>query len=253
MRILFMSLILSLISYRSNLLLASDKETLPVSLYKPNYITIDLKDFDLKFQLSYRMRIVHFRKSVNLFVSHTHKAYWAITSENSAPFREHNFNPELHLRWDDLPRWTISPEHAQIGYEHESTGVAGSSSRSWDRITGQAEWTFFKEDHSIRGHMHGYLRVWKVIDKDEDNNKDIDKKIGPGEIHISYSIHERWKVGGQLAFTLRKRSIMAEYGLKFPYQDFFYYVQYWNGRGEWLVDYKDNTDILRVGIKFFVE
>ncbi len=251
MRILFLSLVLTFILYPSDLILADENETHAVSLYKQNYFIFD-RDRDAKFQLSYRIRLYEFSTSWNLYMSHTHKADWAITTEESAPFREHNFNPEIHLRWKN-DKSSLPLKHVQIGFEHESTGVAGPESRGWNRLTFQGEWTFFEEDQSMTGHLHTYLRGWIIVNKDEVNNPDIADHLGYGEAHIAYTIHERWKVGGQLAFTLRQKSIMAEYGIKTPKSDYFYYVQYWNGRGEWLGGYKENTDIVRAGFKFYVD
>ena len=257
MKFLFLSLMLTFMLYPSNLLLANDNDkdsdTPDVSLYKPNYITIDPEDLDLKFQLSYRIRLWEFSKSWSVFISHTHKAYWAITTEESAPFREHNFNPEFHFRWKN-PESSLPLKHVQIGFEHESTGVAGPESRSWNRLTGQTEMTFISKDHSTPGHVHAYLRGWIIVDKDEDNNSDIEDHLGPGEIRISYALHKAPNilVQSEVAITMRIHSIMFEYGFNAPGPDFLWYIQYWNGRGEWLVGYNEDTSILRAGIKFSV-
>lgn len=250
MRILFFLLMLTFILYPSGLLFADENDTEAVSLYKQNYFIFNGHG-DAKFQLSYRIRLIEFSRSWNLFMAHTHKADWAITTEESAPFREHNFNPEIHLRWQ-INKKSRHLRHVQIGFEHESSGVAGPDSRGWNRLSFQAEWTYFSKKESIPGHLHTKFRGWIVVDREE-NNSDIDKQLGPWEIEISYTIHERWKVGGQLAFTFRRNSIMSEYGYKTCESEFFYYVQYWNGRGEWLVDYKENTNIVRAGLKFYVD
>lgn len=245
---------LSFVLYPANLLLAGGDavETPAVSLYKQNYVTIDFEEIDLKFQLSYRIKLAEYSKSWSAFMAHTHKAYWAISSEESAPFKEHNFNPEVHVRWDN-PESSLPLKHFQLGVEHESTGVAGPGSRSWNRITGQTEWAFDANDHTTPGHLHAYLRAWWIFDKDEDNNPDIADHLGYGEVGLAYAIHEKWKFGGQVALTFRKKSVMAEYGFKTKKSEYFYYVQYWNGRGEWLMNYKEDTSILRAGIKFDVD
>ena len=251
-----LTLMLTFILYPSELLLADENDTHAVELYKQNYFIFD-RDRDAKFQLSYRIRLWKFSDSWNLFVSQTHKADWAITTEKSAPFREHNFNPEVHLRWK-TPDNYLYLKHAQIGIEHESTGVAGSLSRGWNRLTGQAEWTFNSDDRSTPGHIHAYVRGWIIFDKDEDNNPDIGDNLGSGEINISYTVHELpdfpipIPAQSEVAITMRFHSIMLEYGFNAPGPDFLWYVQYWNGRGEFLTDYDINTNILRAGLKFFI-
>ena len=236
---------------------AEDSDEAKVALYKPNYVTMNPEDRDLKFQLSYRIRLYKFSKSLNLFLSQTHKAYWAITTEKSAPFREHNFNPELFLRWK-TPENYLYLKYVQFGFEHESTGVAGSLSRGWNRLTGQAEWTFNSNDHTKPGHIHAYVRGWVILDRDTVNNKDIGDHLGLGEIFISYTLHELPNfpipipAQSEVAITKRLHSIMFEFGFNVPGPDFLGYIQYWTGRGEWLVGYNEDTKIFRAGLKFLI-
>ena len=254
MRFLIQLLLIGCILLPPGLLLAHDNHSdrPALELYKPNYVTIDQKKADIKFQLSYRVKLAEYGRAWGVFFSHTHKAYWAITSEESAPFREHNFNPEVHIRWKN-PESGLPLKHVQLGVEHESSGVSGPASRSWNRVTGQTEWTINSKDPSIKGYLKLYLRGWLILDRDEENNPDIEDHLGYGEVGISYTIHEELKLGGQVALTFRQKSIMAEYGFKSKKSEYFYYLQYWNGRGEWLVDYKKDTNVLRAGIKFFVD
>ena len=251
MQLLLVSLIISFLLAPSDLLPSEAHDTDQVSLYRPNYFIFD-GNRDAKFQISYRIRLLKISNWVDLFVSHTHKAFWAITSENSAPFREHNLNPEIYFRWDN-PELGIPLKHFQAGFEHESTGVAGDQSRSWNRLSGQIEWEFFTEGKKRKGHLHTHVRGWIIVDKDEELNPDIDEFIGSWELNAGYILHERLKFGGEIAMTLRKRSIMMDYGVKIPHVDFFFYLQYWKGRGEWLVNYKEKTDTFRFGLKFFVK
>lgn len=244
---------LTFVLYPSELLLADDKLTPAVQLYKQNYFIGD-RDRDAKFQLSYRIRLWEFSDSWNLFLSQTHKADWAITTEKSAPFMEHNFNPEIHLRWK-TPDNYLYLKHAQIGIEHESTGVADSLSRAWNRFTGQVEWTINSKNQTKPWHVHTYLRGWYIFDKDEDNNSDIGAHLGYGEFGLSYTVHALPKVPAKsvLALTARFRSFMLEYAFNGPGPDFLWYVQYWHGRGEWLVGYKEDTNIVRAGIRFHLD
>lgn len=254
MRNLFLLLMLAFIPYQAGSLLANGgSSNIPaVSLYKENYVTIDLEEIDLKFQLSYRIKLAEYSKIWGVFMSHTHKAYWAISSEESAPFREQNFNLEIHVRWYN-PRKSLPLRNVQLGFEHESSGVSGPDSRSWNRLTGQMEWTIISKNPALKGYLNLFLRGWIILDKDEENNPDIADHLGYGEFKIEYTIHQKFKLGGQLALTFRRKNGMAEYGFKSKKSEYFYYVQYWNGRDEWLVNYKEDTNILRVGLKFFVD
>ena len=229
-----------------------------VSLYKPNYFIFDT-NWDAKFQLSYRIRLIPMPKliplpkSIALFVGHTHKAFWALNSQSSAPFEEHNFNPEAILDWQiHKQRYSIELENLQLSFEHESNGVAGTLSRSWNRLSGQIGVAIPPEKPGVDWHFHTQIRGWLIVNRDEDYNRDIDKHLGYGELNLSYAYHLPQKYGWQLATTLRSRSIMVDLAMKLPVTDFFLYAQYWSGRGEGLVNYKENTTFLRLGVKFAI-
>ena len=64
-----------------------------------------------------------------LFFAYTLKALWSINSA-SAPFRDYNHNPEVF--YETQSEGPVS--FGRIGYEHESNGMGGEDSRSWDRI-----------------------------------------------------------------------------------------------------------------------
>lgn len=112
--------------------------------HKLNYIIINepfSANSQVKFQISAKFRVFegnfnYFRRNYfPLYVAYTQKSFWNV-GKPSMPFEENNYNPEVFLdfRLDvklterfRLKNFVISP------YEHESNGVDGPDSRSWNR------------------------------------------------------------------------------------------------------------------------
>ena len=128
---------------------SSDKN-LSISLHKENYLVPYYKslkrpyetqdDEELKYQLSLKVTLFYFGTSY-LAAAYTQKSYWQVYDEdNSRPFRETNYNPEI------FSRFGTPYNYFDIGYEHESNGKEEPESRSWDRVflRGQYSNRFFK-------------------------------------------------------------------------------------------------------------
>ena len=216
-----------------------------VSLYKPNYFMfisgmngdVGENSGKVKFQYSSMTNIVH-TKWVMLFVGYTQKSFWKLYQEDS-PFSEHNFNPELFLQWYNIGQVS----RLQAGIEHESTGVSGIFSRSWNRayIEGKFEKIF------RRVTLSGYLKLWGIFQKDENNNPDIADFLGYGHAIVAL---QRTNGVSRLALEVRRKSVLIDlYGIRAPkWQNFYFYVQVWHGYGESLVNYNRKSTRASFGI-----
>jgi phospholipase A1 len=106
-----------------------DEGTPPVerfSAYKPTYGIVGKND--AKIQISLKARPAN---GVPLYFGYTQLMMWDIY-KSSAPMRDINFNPEVFYRLNlgelkDLRWLDIGP------FEHESNGLDGERSRSWNR------------------------------------------------------------------------------------------------------------------------
>ena len=108
------------------------------SLHKDNYILLGTwqnvatktEDSELKFQFSFKQEIWR-----GFYLAYTQKSFWRwLDADDSRPFRETNYNPEIFYR--RLPgtdttglRWG-----GDLGVEHESNGAREPTSRSWNRL-----------------------------------------------------------------------------------------------------------------------
>lgn len=141
---------------------SSDK-SLEVSLHKENYLIPyynNLKkvydatdDEELKFQLSLKVSLLQLGTSF-LAVAYTQKAHWQIyDEEESRPFRETNYNPEIFFRSGN------GFNYIDLGFEHESNGREEPQSRSWDRV-------FLRGQYSSRSFKVG-LKWWSIVESED--------------------------------------------------------------------------------------
>lgn len=238
------------------------------SPYKPNYFVFfhvddSFKDPIWKLQFSVKTDIVHLDRKykhtalfekipIKLYIAYTQKSFWDIWGDSS-PFREHNFNPEVFVKWDTtdavgkklFPKLKIGLQKVQIGlWEHESTGVAGENSRGWDRMYVEFRNAIKSERFQL------YLRLWYVAKKSKENLPITDylswNPFG-GQLISILKVNE----GNQrLSIELRRKSALAEIAWKFPFdwQQFYFYTQIWHGYGEGLLSYEDKTTSIGIGV-----
>lgn len=163
--------------------------------------------------------------------------------EKSLPMVDLNFNPGIGLGH------LIIHQNRYIGkagilIEHESNGKDSIYSRSWNRIT-------FSGALLIEKNLEIQFKTWIPI-IDGENNKDILKYCGIAQLATSYiSENQRW------GFTtiLTKRSgwnlnfnTILEFNFRlFPKENQYFFVQYYNGYGECLLDYNKFRSRLRIG------
>jgi len=222
--------------------------------YRPNYFITGFRnvpasghDPDVKFQISLRYELLmdppgrwHF------MLAYTQKSFWNIY-DSSAPFRENNYNPELFIQWDPH----LAPlEYVKAGYAHESNGLGGDASRSWDRV--------FAEARFGTGALTVYPVFWVPFRLSD--NPDIKRSFGWGELMArlrlgaNYELEAVGRVGnqfdrGNILVGLNIGSLLRMFGV--TEQKWFtpnFYLQGWHGYGESLIDYDVRTTAIRAGI-----
>ncbi|MBC7450895.1 MAG: phospholipase A [Cytophagales bacterium] len=119
------------------------KATPSLSVYKENYIitgtSTDTKaskeNSDVKFQISFQQRLANvvFPFKTYLFISYTQRSIWNVYM-HSSPFAETNFNPGIgfgkYIFSEKKPAGMLN-----VMLEHESNGMAGQESRSWNYLS----------------------------------------------------------------------------------------------------------------------
>ncbi|MDN3638162.1 phospholipase A [Simiduia curdlanivorans] len=233
-------------SYRRNyVLFASYNDTPNTEIWKLDHPEQDINKVEVKFQLSFKALVARGVLGGDLWGAYTQQSWWQLYAEESAPFRETNYEPELMLRWDtDLAALGFNMRVWSFGYNHESNGRSGDFSRSWNRLMA----------HAVvdRGNLIIVPRVWWRFPEDEatDDNPDIDDYLGYGDVAIAY----KW--GSNLFSTTIKGNFRREsprMGVQlewtFPVADRFKgYIQYYDGYGESLIDYNHRSKRIGFGV-----
>lgn len=140
---------------------------------------------EMVFQISAKQRLF----GTSLYVAYSQKSFWQwVNSEESSPFRETNYNPEMFYRW--LPdRGRFKHWGADIGIEHESNGQRFPVSRSWNRV--------YLAPFQAKGKHLAYLKFWYRIPEgarssetnpNGDDNPDIEDYYGNTELSFSRQI-----------------------------------------------------------------
>jgi phospholipase A1/A2 len=234
-----------------------------IELYKPNYIVYDETrgdNWQLKFQTSVRMNLVPVAR---LYLGFTQESYWDL-GQDSAPFREHDFNPELFLKFERHPADTLLTtlfdhvRRAQLGVEHQSTGVAGVHSRGWNLLYANLRFDlnglpWIPLDERAGSRLSVYPRLWIILNRSKEN-RDIVKYTGfgsPVECGANMIIALRIENRVRTAVEFGKRYAQVEVGVRpGASQNFHFHGRYWSGYGEGLIGYDRFSRSFGLGISF---
>ena len=134
----------------------------PIYLGLADYNESEYKN--VEFQISFKSRLLW-----DIYGAYTQKSFWD-TYAPSAPFREHNHNPEIY--WER--------EGFSFGYEHESNGVDADDRRSWERVYTKYEQTFAMM--TVSG------KTWMSFFTHE--NRDIPKYFGTWETAVHFDLQK---------------------------------------------------------------
>ncbi|XKH02576.1 phospholipase A [Marinobacter nauticus] len=210
-----------------------------------------LESEEAKYQLSFKIPLLTglFDDRTTLWFGYTQKSFWQVYNQNeSAPFRETNYEPEIFLR--HRLGWKIGPgtlSGITLGFNHQSNGQSEPWSRSWNRIMGSIAYSYDRWLFMVR--------PWYRLPEssDNDDNADIESYLGHASYHAVYKLSEDQTLSLKLLNNLRSEDnrTSVEFGYSFPLGDTVKgFVQYYNGYGESLIDY--NHRIERVGIGIMV-
>ena len=222
---------------------------LGLKYYEPIYMLIthdfskkpDRKADELHFEFSFERPITYdalgFGEKISF--AYAQNSWWQIT-QDSAPFRESNYRPELYVS-APVP----FADELKVGAMHESNGKGGEESRSWNRLYAQSTWS--ADGFSITP------RAWYAFWLDR-TNEDIADYMGYGDLRASYTFGKQrlsalWR--NNLHFDGSNRgAIELNYSFPIFNSGFYGYLRYFNGYGESLADYKRSVNKIGIGLSF---
>ena len=241
-------------AYRQNYLLAtytSSPNNAPTSPNPLNVVTPDYQPQadELKFQISIKARISELAGGMVWF-GYTQQSYWQFfNSDNSRPFRESNYAPELIYSYqlNKESGFGLLPRVLNVGLEHQSNGQSLPRSRSWNRIYAQGGW---ENDDFFGNTLVVMPRVWWRVHENaqDDDNPDITHYLGYGDLNLRYLVHRSDNKDTIFDMLIRRRS--AQFDLSVPVvgsSDLSFHLQYFTGYGESLIDYNQKHNTTGIG------
>lgn len=222
-------------------------------IYKDNYIIVGTNLFqkptefnsDAKFQVSVRHRLTNSTLPLKtyFFLTYTQKAFWGIFQE-SFPFIDLNYNPTLGLG-KALVRDNRFLGTLSLQFEHESNGKDGDDSRSWNKIS-------FSSYFLLDDRWSFQAKAWIPI-IDGENNRDIVKYSGWGFMALDYSSpKKKYNIGCLITkrggVNLNANIIINASIRLFSDDNQYLFMEYYNGYGESMLDYKQYRQRIRFGI-----
>ena len=222
-------------------------------LYKDNYFIFgpplgpkaNKHNTNIKFQISVAQRLTNatLPGGTYLYLFYSQKCFWNVL-ENSMPMTDLNFNPGIGLT---KPLFVKNRYVGKVSLivEHESNGRDSIWSRSWNKVSLAAN-IIIDPNLSVAG------KVWIPI-VDGENNRDILRYSGIYQMSVQAMSNNR-KFSGALTLVKRKGwnlnyNTILELAYRFSKQsNQFFFLQYYNGYGEGLLDYKVWKSQVRVGI-----
>jgi phospholipase A1 len=208
----------------------------------------DLKKAEVAFQLSLKVKLWQdiFDKKMDLWFGYTQRSFWQFYDfEDSSPFRETDYEPELLLNFrTDYRILGLKGCFINVGLNHQSNGQSEPLSRSWNRVVAN----FGLE----RGPFSFLLKTWYRIPEsaEDDDNPNIEKYLGYGEFW-AYYFYKKHRFGlmfrNNLRFPHNRGALQLEWA--FPlFERVSGYLQYFVGYGESLLDYNHSVNQIGIGL-----
>lgn len=240
----------ALMAHRSNYIMPFTYNSTPNEQPVRDATGQDVMEPEVTFQISQKVKLWQdvLGRDMDLWFGYTQRSFWQLyNSADSAPFRETNYEPEALLNFrTDIDFLGMKARVIQVGFNHQSNGRSEPLSRSWNRIVGNMG--FEKDNLTL------LLKTWYRLPEsaEEDDNRDIDDYMGPGELWGYYLWNEH-RFGVMLRNNLRSHDNRGALQLEWSFPlvtRVSGHIQYFTGYGESLLDFNDSTD--RIGVGFIL-
>lgn len=209
---------------------------------------------EVKLQLSIKVPLTYssiFVPNDTIYFGFTLKSFWQFyASDISSPFRETNYRPEIYYEAPIPTTVWGGTLLTRLGIEHESNGMGGNLSRSWNRIF--AGLGFAKNNWGV------YVQPWYRLPEDAkdfdgdpkgDDNPDINKYMGYYSVNGVYRFNDEYELTGGFRYNWATGYGSVESGISFPlWGRLRGFAQYFHGYGESLIDYNHNNQRFGLGV-----
>lgn len=222
----------------------------PVRGTSHDSVLADQKRMEAKMKVSFKTKLWEdlFASRADLWFGYTQESNWQVYNrgEESAPFRNNDYAPEFFLTQPVRAKLPFGGRLRMLGlgYVHQSNGKSRPQSRSWNRVYAFAgmEW----------GRLTVMPRVWARIDPNssvEDDNPDIGRYMGYGDVKLLYQHDERHSFMSTVRYNPLRNKGFVEVGYTFPLRNKLkLYVKGFHGYGENLLDYNRRQSGIGIGV-----
>lgn len=217
------------------------------TLHQPTYFIIGSEDAKMQFSFKYRLSL-----DAQLYLAYSQLMFWSIY-EDSSPFYDVNFNPEIFYRLIDKEQNALAT--LDLGHMHLSNGQKEKFSRSLDRLYLRTNYVT-----KLRRHKLNFsLMIFHLFNED-DTNKDIVNHLGYWDLRVLFSnllMFEKSEIGfelrtyaGSKLYDLDQGALQLGLIWSFKSESFnpAIYLQFFEGYSESLMGYDKSRTEYRLGL-----
>lgn len=240
----------TLIQEEKKLSALEEHENVKIKYYKPIYFAYG--EPLSKLQFSFRIPLF---EEFPLNFAYSQIIFWEL-QEESKPFLDATYNPDIFYRFgmgDGMLRsidWGI--------WEHNSNGKGGQESRSYDQTYARLNYAY-----ESKSWLTQFSAKARYLFNNDDTNSDINDYIGPFEFEVKFlqlydSLFDRLEVAFNIRPGGKWGTEMDQGGYKISFNFHLgglkvvpaFYVEYYHGYAETLINYNEKVDEFRGGLMF---
>lgn len=228
-----------------------------ITAYEPMYFLVGADPKKSKFQFSFKYRLFNPERTLaqkyswmkGFHLAYTQTSFWDLESA-SKPFEDNSYKPEFFFLSPNINIPWATGFFLKGAFQHESNGRGGENSRSTNFLYIKSIYVAYSKNTKL-GIMIA-PKIWAYIANEDENNPDLkdyrgyfnlEVKLGQADGLVLGS-HFRWaKEGGSMELDLT----YPLHSFIFKNLDLYFQVQYVNALAESLLNYKDRTEVLRLG------
>jgi outer membrane phospholipase A len=218
----------------------------PLSENDPMYFIVGIRGgTSARFQLSFKYRLFDVSAGIGqerpwlsgLYFGYTQNSLWDLSTESKA-FRDTSYRPSLFWKWERAGEARAFFDGARLGFEHESNGGEGDTSRSINIAFVRPEWRWRLSDGAS---FEFTPKIYSYLDKEE--NTDIAQYRGYVDWRARFDSGGNWIATTVLRYgTAGKGSVLLDVSrrtrdVKFGPVSGYLHLQFFAGYGESILDY----------------
>lgn len=234
-----------------------------MSPYEPIYFLIGTNPAKSKFQFSFRYRFFNPAGPLaadhpwvnGLHFGYTQTSFWDLESD-SAPFEDTSYKPELfHLtsNWVNGKDAAVKGLFFQTGFQHESNGRGEEESRSTNILYLKPILILYSQATQLG--VQFSPRFWVYVNNSGAHNRDLPDYRGYFELEAKAGKADNLVASTVLRWAEEGGSVQLD--VTYPIHQYlsdnmaiYLSAQYVNALGESMLNYRERTEALRLGISF---